>query len=352
MRNYNLKDVAKATAQNKFTAISLFSGVGGGCLGIKLAGGKILAVNEFIEEAQRVYKINFPDIPIIPNDIRELSGNDILEVAGIKKGELDLLAGSPPCSSFSSAGLRDEGWGKEKKYSDKKQRTDDLFYEFARVLTEIQPKYFIAENVKGLTEGASKSILGSAQIDMFGQHEDTIYHTLSKAGYKVQYKVLNSLDYGVPQSRNRLIIVGVRNDIDFTYKFPLPETRIYTTLEEAFKNVKNTPEDILEADISKYAVYQESLKLKPGSKSDKYFSLVKQSPKRYSDCLTQTAGTLSAASIVHWDNRKFTAKEAIEIMGFPTDIYLGETYSNKIERLGRAITPIIYQKAISQLIIQ
>lgn len=356
--DYTLDDIKQESEKNKFTAISLFAGVGGGCMGIKLAGGKMLAINEFIEEAQRVYNINFPEVPVIPNDIRELSGYDIMNIAGIKKGELDLLAASPPCSSFSTVGKREEGWGEVKAYSDKKQRTDDLFGEFARVLTDIQPKFFVAENVASLLEGKAKYLFGTPQLDMFGndelgngvvKEEDTFFQQLTKAGYKIRYEVMNSKDFGVPQSRKRLIIVGVRNDIDKKIRFPIPITRNYITLSEAFSGVQNTKEDLDESDIKKYAVYQASLETPIGEKSTKYFSLIKQSPDKYAGTLTQTAGCLSAASIVHWENRKFTVKEAIRIMGFPKDIYLGDTYSNKIERLGRAITPSIYYYLLTRL---
>ena len=354
--DYKLDDIKKASEQKKFKAISLFAGVGGGCMGIKLAGGEVLAINEFIDEAQRVYKINFPDVPIIPNDIRELSGEDIMKVAGIKKGELDLLAASPPCSSFSTVGKREEGWGEVKAYSDKKQRTDDLFGEFARVLEEIQPKFFVAENVASLLEGKAKYMFGTPQLDMFGdetngvaKQEDTIFHQLSNAGYKVRYEVMDSKFFGTPQSRKRLIIVGVRNDINHKIKFPIPTTPNHITLKEAFSGFKNTQEELDEANIEKYAVYQASLDTPIGAKSEKYFSLIKQSPDKYAGTLTQTAGCLSAASIVHWENRKFTVRESIAIMGFPTDIYLGNTYPNKIERLGRAITPSIYYYLLSGL---
>jgi DNA (cytosine-5)-methyltransferase 1 len=356
--DYTLDDIKKASSQNKFTAISLFAGVGGGCMGIKLAGGKMLAMNEFIDEAQRVYKINFPDVPVIPNDIRELSGEDIMKIAGIKKGELDLLAASPPCSSFSTVGKREEGWGEVKAYSDKKQRTDDLFGEFARVLKEIQPKYFVAENVASLLEGKAKYLFGTPQLDMFGDQEegngvvkeqDTFFHQLTNAGYQVRYEVMNSKNFGVPQSRRRLIIVGVRNDINDKIKFPIPTTPRHITLGEAFSGIQNTKEELAEANIEKYAIYPASIDTPIGAKSTKYFSLIKQSPNKYAGTLTQTAGCLSAASIVHWDNRKFTVQESTKIMGFPKDIYLGDTYPHKIERLGRAITPSIYYYLLSNI---
>lgn len=355
--NYTIKDIQDASKQERYKAVSLFSGIGGACMGIKLSGGKVLACNEFIENARKAYSANFPDVPIIPNDIRELSGEDIMKIAGVKKGELDLLAGSPPCSSFSTVGKREEGWEEVKAYSDTKQRTDDLFDHFARVLKEIQPRYFIAENVASLLEGKAKYMFGSSQLDMFGNEtngvktqSETIFHQLVNAGYEVDYRVINSKDYGVPQSRARLIIVGVRNDIKQKIKFPLPTTPRHITLGEAFKDVLNSDFELNEANIEKYAIYQASKDTEPGAKSEKYFSLIKQSPDKYAGTLTQTAGCLSAASIVHWEDRKFTVKEATIIMGFPKDIYLGDTYPNKLERLGRAITPSVYCEVLNMLI--
>ena len=150
---YNLDLVKKQSDKALFNVISTFAGGGGSSTGYRLAGGKILAINEFIPEAQRVYGINYPETHIFREDIRELNGEYILNTLNLKKGELDVLDGSPPCSSFSVSGLREEGWGRVKKYSDSKQRTDDLFFEFARLLNEIQPKVFICENVKGITIG-------------------------------------------------------------------------------------------------------------------------------------------------------------------------------------------------------
>ena len=297
--NYTMDDIKKASAQKKFKGVSLFAGIGGGCIGAKLAGCEMLAINEFIEEAQRVYKVNFPDVPVIPNDIRELTGEAIMKIAGVKKGELDFLLGSPPCSSFSTVGKREEGWGEVKKYSDKKQRTDDLFGEFARVLKEIQPKFFVAENVASLIEGKAKHLFGSEQIDMFGdsggvvKEEETFFNILINAGYKVRYKVLNSKYYGTPQRRERLIIIGVRNDIadkGYRLKYPSIEPNWKEiTLSQAFEYVHNTEEDLKECNIEKYAVYGASKNTTIGGKSEKYFSLMKEDPNRACRTLTATA---------------------------------------------------------------
>ena len=104
---YFLEDVYKSADQKLFTVISTFAGGGGSSTGYKLAGGNILAVNEFVESAIDTYKSNYPNTPILPNDIKELTGHDLLKAAGIQQGELDILDGSPPCSAFSIAGKRE-----------------------------------------------------------------------------------------------------------------------------------------------------------------------------------------------------------------------------------------------------
>ena len=340
---YYLEDVYRAEAKARFTVISTFAGGGGSSTGYRLAGGKILAINEFVEEARSVYRHNYPHTPILSEDIRELRGTDFLNVAGIRVGELDVFDGSPPCSSFSMAGIREKGWGKEKAYSDTKQRTDDLFFEYARILKEIQPRFFVAENVAGLTLGSAANVLGSAQFGLFGEEQETIYHTLTRAGYKVRYKVLNAKHFGVPQSRQRLIIVGVRNDIDHVYRFPT-NTQPIVSLGEAFEGITHDTNDLTECDISRFAVGKELKKLRPGGQSEKYFSLNKLDPNTYAGTLTATAGCLSAASIAHWQDRKLSVKEAIRVQSFPEDYYLGDTYPNKIERLGRSVPPFLMKK--------
>ena len=208
---YNLKDVYDAAAQNKFTVISTFAGGGGSSTGYKLSGGNILAVNEFIAEARTTYGENYPSTPIIPDDIKDISGQDILDVAGIGVGELDILDGSPPCSAFSVAGKlshstdgkHSDGWGQTKNYSDGKmvENIEDLFFEFLRVAKDIKPKIIIAENVAGLTVGEAKTYFNKIQ------------NTFEEIGYDVSAKVLDSRYFGVSQTRTRVFFIGIRNDI-------------------------------------------------------------------------------------------------------------------------------------------
>ncbi len=119
----------------------------------------------------------------------------------MKAGELDLFDGSPPCASFSTAGKREAGWGKVKDYSDTKQRTDDLFLEYVRLLRGLQPKVFVAENVSGLVKGVAKGYFLE------------ILAALKASGYRVTCRVLDAQWLGVPQQRQRTIFVGVREDL-------------------------------------------------------------------------------------------------------------------------------------------
>ena len=189
----------------------------------------MLWASEFIAAARDSYNANKAPYTILDSrDIREVSACDILDAINMVPGQLDLFDGSPPCSSFSTAGKREKLWGKVKKYSDSEQRTDDLFFEFARLVKGIQPKVFIAENVKGLTIGTAKQMLGSAQMDMFWNQDETIYHKLCDAGYVVEWRVLNAANFGVPQSRNRCIFVGVRNDLCMRPAYPKALSYQYT----------------------------------------------------------------------------------------------------------------------------
>lgn len=190
----DLKEINKIK-KNGIKVVSLFSGCGGSSLGYKLAGCEVLLANEFDKEAQEVYQLNNPNTILIKKDIREIKGRHILKKINMKKGELDILDGSPPCAAFSTMGVREKQWGKEKDYSGKKQVVDDLFFEYARILKELKPKVFIAENVKGLTIGNAKNLLGTLAPNLGLINTDsTIISTLKKCGYNIRYKVLNSKD--------------------------------------------------------------------------------------------------------------------------------------------------------------
>lgn len=333
-----VKDLLIATENNnhKFEVVSLFAGGGGSSTGYRMAGGKVLAINEFIPEAINTYKANWPTTHIIPGDIRKISGQDILDAIGKGVGDLDLLDGSPPCSAFSTAGSRDKGWGKIKKYSDASQgNVEDLFFDYIRVLRDVRPKVFVAENVSGLAKGVAKGYLNQ------------ILRELRASGYEVACKILDAQWLGVPQKRARTIFVGIRSDLwKSEYKgrlHPRPK-KDNPTLKQAFENLIFTDEDKTQTDISRYASYKLLVELKEGEQHKKRFNLVKSSRHKSCNCITATTGCLSAAAPRHWDNRAFTVAEVKRIMSVPDDYILTGTYQQKVERLGRMVAPFMMKE--------
>lgn len=206
-----------AMEPNGIKVISTFSGGGGSSLGYRMAGCTVLGASEFVPAAQDAYRLNAsPSTIIWPDDIRTMSGAEMLRDVGLEPGELDILDGSPPCAAFSTAGKRSAGWGQVKKYSDTSQRVDDLFYEFARILEEMKPRAFVAENVEGLVKGVSKGYFKA------------IHKRLVECGYQVKAAVLDASRLGVPQARKRVIFIGIRNDLCRAPKHPEPLPYVYT----------------------------------------------------------------------------------------------------------------------------
>ena len=174
------------------TVIGTFTGCGGSSLGFHLAGFKELLAVEYDDNAVATFKLNFPNVNIFHGDIATLSVEKVLAITNLKQGELDCLQGIPPCQGFSTAGKR--------RLNDSR---NSLFKEYARLLKGLQPKCFVMENVTGIIKGHMK------------QSYLTIIDTLRKSGYKAKGQVMNAKYYNVPQSRERVIIVGVRNDIEY-----------------------------------------------------------------------------------------------------------------------------------------
>ncbi len=177
--------------RNRMRVVSLFSGAGGLDLGFKMAGHEIIWANDLYEDAVETYKHNLGD-HIVCEDISKIDAEEI--------PECDIIIGGFPCQGFSVANM-------------KRHETDErnaLYKQLIRIIDAKKPKFFLAENVKGLTNLAK------------GQFFKSILSDFSSLGYKVSYRVLNAADYGVPQTRQRVIIIGVRNDIDFEYIFPNP----------------------------------------------------------------------------------------------------------------------------------
>lgn len=183
-----------------YTSIELFAGAGGLALGVEKAGFNTLGLIEFDKDAADTLKKNRPNWNVINDDIANISCLDLEKYFSIKKGELDLLSGGAPCQAFSYAGKR---LGLE-------DARGTLFYHYALFLEKLQPKMFLFENVRGLlTHDHGKTY--ATMLDIF-----------TRAGYTIDKQVLNAWNYGVPQKRERLITIGIRNDLvgKTEYRFP------------------------------------------------------------------------------------------------------------------------------------
>ena len=180
----------KPKSEDAPTVISLFAGCGGSSLGYSMAGYRELLAVEWDDHAVETFRLNFPDVPVFHGDIAKLSVEECLRLAGIGPGELDVLDGSPPCQGFSTAG---------------KRRMDDgrnqLFHEYVRLLRGLQPKVPVMENVSGMVKGKMKLIFAE------------IMRELKDSGYAVSARLMNAMYFGVPQSRERMIFIGIRDDL-------------------------------------------------------------------------------------------------------------------------------------------
>ena len=361
-----------AVPWNGYNVISTFSGCGGSSLGYRMAGFKVLWASEFVKAAQDTYRANMSEGTVLDTrDIRKVDPDEILETVGLRPGQLDLLDGSPPCASFSTAGVRHNHWGQVRKYSDTKQRTDDLFFEFIRILRGLMPRVFIAENVSGLVKGVAKGTFLE------------ILSALKDSGYRVGCKVLDAQWLGVPQQRKRTIFVGVREDLlddqgqqilpahpaPLPYRYSIREAIPWIVGSQAgafsmewvsserpaatvMQSDSTRPHRFQvmarvepEADMSKYAVGKDSEQLAPGEQSDRYFSLQRAPLDGVSPTVTAEGGNPSCASVMHpVQRRKFSIAELRRICAFPDDFVLTGTYAQQWERLGRAVPPLMMRR--------
>lgn len=215
------------TKNKKLKVVDLFSGVGG--LSYGFAHGatfEIVAANEILSNMAKAYSLNHPNTKVYTEDIKKFSAQKVETDLGIKPNEIDIIIGGPPCQAYSTVGKRLIGDPRGK-----------LFQEYYRVLKEFNPKLFLFENVKGLLSMQDGELL------------KTIILLFESLGYKVQYKLLNAADYGAPQIRERVVIIGSKLKNDFKYPEPthynpeeMPDlfnTKLkpYLTLEEAISDL-------------------------------------------------------------------------------------------------------------------
>lgn len=293
-----------------FRFIDLFAGIGGIRLGFEHVGGHCVFSSEFDKDACTTYEANFGEHP--SGDITKIDAKDI--------PDFDILLGGFPCQSFSIIGKK-EGFANE--------TCGTLFFDIERILKEKRPPAFMLENVRNLTAHDG------------GNTFRTIKEHLEALGYHVYAKVLNALDYGVPQKRERIFIVGFLDDVKFEFPKPVP-------VED-----RKTLVDILETDVDrKYYVRDEIRisrleRLKDKDYPKPYISHENMAgsitPHPYSSALRAGA---SANYILINDERRPTEREMLRIQGFPDTYKIVLPYGKVKKQCGNSVAvPVI--KAIA-----
>ena len=374
---YTLDDVRKKSSQKKFSVVTTFAGGGGSSTGYRLSGGDVLLANEFSDEAVKTYRENYPETPVDTLDIRKITGRggkdyvvDWLNGYGVTEGEFDILDGSPPCHTFSQAGAVRVGKFDEKqserhvlKFGKIQSRIGFLIHDFVYMVNCLQPRVFVIENVPNIEKS-----------DVF---KHAVERLTRSRNYRLNWKVLTSSHYGVPQKRNRLFIVGVRPDIarkvgiksDLDVLDIYPEESSYEpTIREALDDleINRRQRNWLLQEMKRSSVYELVKKIpKNPSKHlgvtdvlkdwNSNFNLRRQSFDLPSQTVTASGSGKSLGGLIHpSEDRKFTIKELKRLQGLPDDFVLTGTFDDQAERIGRMVPPLmtsalshsIYEKVI------
>jgi len=320
--------------------ISTFSGCGGSSLGYQLAGNKVILAVEWDNNAVETYKLNFPNTPIYHGDIAKLSVEEIFKLTGIKEGELDIFDGSPPCQGFSTAGKR--VMNDPRNY---------LFKEYVRLLRGLKPKVFVMENVSGMVKGKMKLIFAD------------ILKELKESGYQVKARLLNAMYFNVPQSRQRIIFIGVRNDLGLNPNHPKPINKpigcgkiIKSVTPKTF-----APENEKQKEVFKYIKQGKSaiqccpknilLKYIPRMVNNKTFifnAICKRiDPNKVCNTITKTFKEFSGPQIHPYEDRYLAIEELQALATFPNSFKFVGNYKEQYSRIGNTVPPN-FMRAIAE----
>ncbi|CAG7588547.1 DNA cytosine methyltransferase [Peptoniphilus senegalensis] len=315
----------------KYSYIDLFCGAGGLSFGFDKAGFENIFSVEINPEFAKTYKKNFPSHKLLVEDIRDISNDTVKELVGGR--EIDIIIGGPPCQGFSIAGNIGRTF-----IDDERNR---LFKEFVRFVSEVNPKMFIMENVAAMaTHLKGKTI--KAIVDAF-EH--------AGMGYKVKWEVLNTVNYEIAQERRRIVVVGVRSDLDTEFSYPTHSTVIKTIKDVigdlpplASGEQSNIPNHVAMSH-SKQMLEKMSY-IKDGG--DRYDIPEELRPKsgdvrkyiRYDSTRPSVCVTGDMRKIFHYEqNRALTCRELARIQSFP-DSFVFEGKSIQIQQqIGNAVPP-------------
>ena len=312
------------------SVFSCFACAGGSTMGYKLAGFDVIGCNEIDPKVFEVYNRNHKPRHSFVCSIREMLTKDLPE----ELYQLDILDGSPPCTSFSTSGVRDRDWGKAKKFSEGQahQRLDDLFFEFIALAAKLRPKIVIAENVTGIVKGKARGYVKE------------IVKAFKAAGYTVQLFNLNAAQMGVPQSRQRVFFVARRDDLGLDpIRLKFNEKPI--TMEAIalwLRGMSFTIESIPKCYRPLWGKCDPGRSLATVHPNGSYFAAARLSGSR-------PACTLSAngRNFLHWsERRQLHVGEWCACSSFPMDMMWpdGSTPAQKKWFMGMSVPPFMVQR--------
>lgn len=338
--NYNWKLSEAKFTKDKGKVFSCFACGGGSTMGYKLAGFDVLGCNEIDPKMIEVYKKNHNPKYAYLESIETFKDREDLPE---ELYDLDILDGSPPCSSFSMAGNREKDWGKEKKFREGQQEQvlDRLFFDFIDLAKELQPKVVVAENVKGLLQGEAKKYVAE------------IYKQFDEAGYHCQHFLLNASKMGVPQRRERVFFICLRKDLASPFMEQvdmfLQRPKIELDFNEA--SVPFSEIEDLEADIDgmpkSVSKYWELMGVRSGSMSQvhekgSFFGEIKVSKDHVLPTLVATG------KAYHYDKpRRLSTIEFCKGGSYPLDYDFGVVKPYYL--IGMSVPPLMTAKISEQI---
>lgn len=321
----------------EYTYIDLFAGAGGLSLGFNKAGFKNLLSIEFNKIFAETYKKNFPEHNLIVDDIKNVTKEQIYDI--IKDKKVDVIIGGPPCQGFSIAGNIGRNF-----IDDERNR---LFKEFVRIVKIVKPKMFVLENVAAMkTHNKGKTI-------------KEVFSSFGKIGYDIKYRVLNAVNYGVPQERRRIFIVGTFGENNFEY--PIEEKRIIT-VKEAIDDLPKLKSGET-SNIPNHTAMKHSIqmlekmsyvsdggnrndipeRLRPKSGDNRKY--IRYNSKKPSFCVTG-----DMRKIFHYNqNRALTCRELARLQTFPDSfVFLGNAGMIQ-QQIGNAVPVLLSYKIALQV---
>ena len=314
--------------RNGIKVMTTFGCGGGSSMGYKRAGCDVVAANDIDEEMAWHYRTNLNPKHYFLCPIIDLLKADLPD----EVMNLDILDGSPPCSTFSTSGNREKDWGKKRKFIEggAEQVLSDLFFDFIAVAERLQPKVIVAENVKGM-------IIGNAR-----GYVRMVCERLRAAGYRTQVFLVNAADCGVPQKRERVFFCAVRTDLGLP-PLELKPTHRWITTQEAISDLADRPEAERFEDVGGAVLQRLWSIAKPGASfrdfsarlngSRNHFNFFKLNKAKPAPTVTATP------NLMHWDEcRLITLAESIRLQSFPDDYTFKSAHKGKY-LIGMSVPP-------------